>query len=172
MPETPGDSRVIANYASFVKGNYISVAARALFLWDYLITLDCEIRYVWGKRLSAASFLFIVNRYANLLISILELIEQAPFQTKYSCPPVVRSLQSLLIFGMFIFALFATLRVYAIWSRDWRPALPVLLLALVAPVGNMYVDIVGTPVPAPRPSFGCAIRTNIPPHRYTQSETS
>lgn len=57
----------------------------ALFLWDYFATLDREVGYVWGQKLSAASILFISNRYVNLLITILELIEQAPFQTPEVC---------------------------------------------------------------------------------------
>ncbi|RPD65252.1 hypothetical protein L227DRAFT_583266 [Lentinus tigrinus ALCF2SS1-6] len=156
------DAKVISSYASFVQGQYYSVAARALFLWDYFVTLDREIEYVWGQKLSAASVLFISNRYVNLLITILELIEQAPFQT----PEVmVRVLQSLLILASFIVAksVFVTLRVYATWSRDWRPALPILALALLTPAANLYIDIIGTPIPAPRPSVGCAIQTNIDP---------
>ncbi|KAH9896665.1 hypothetical protein C8Q73DRAFT_821813, partial [Cubamyces lactineus] len=151
-----------------VQGNYYSVAARALFIWDYLATFDSEVQYVWGQRLSAASILFIVNRYVNLLITILELVEQAPFQTPEVCLPYVRVLQSLLISATFIVALFASLRVYAIWSRDWRPALLIFVLALVTPVANLYMDITGTPIPAPRPSVGCAIQTNIDPDIYSQ----
>ncbi|TFK90096.1 hypothetical protein K466DRAFT_574426 [Polyporus arcularius HHB13444] len=170
MQESP-NAKVISSYASFVQGQYYSVAARALFLWDYFVTFDREVEYVWGQKLSAASLLFILNRYVNLLITILELIEQAPFQTPAirlsSCPPVVRVLQSLLIFATFIVAVFVTLRVYATWSRDWRPALPILALALLTPAANMYIDIIGTPIPAPRPSVGCAIRTNIDPGRAT-----
>ncbi|KAI0367208.1 hypothetical protein BV20DRAFT_950669 [Pilatotrama ljubarskyi] len=175
MPGGSGNAQVIANYAAFVQGNYFSVAARALFLWDYFVTFDREVQYVWSQKLSAASGLFIVNRYVNLVITILELIEQAPFQTpqpespptRCSCPSVVRVLQSLLIFATFIVALFASLRVYAIWSRDWRPALPILLLALITPAANMYLDIIGNPIPAPHPSSGCAIQTNIDPTIYS-----
>ena len=114
----------------------------ALYLWDYFATIDREVEYVWGQKLSAASVLFISNRYVNLLITILELVEQAPFQTPkvcilvgstciqlvtsflrghcscclqpstpsmsllydHSCPPVIRVLQSLLIFASFIVA--------------------------------------------------------------------
>ncbi|OSD07814.1 hypothetical protein PYCCODRAFT_1430008, partial [Trametes coccinea BRFM310] len=168
MSDESSNAQVVASYAAFVQGNYYSVAARALFIWDYLATLDREIEYVWGQRLSAASILFVVNRYVNLLITVLELVEQAPFQTPKSCPPVVRILQSLLIFSTFIVAAFATLRVYAVWSRNWRPALPVFLLALMTPVANLYMDITGTPIPAPRPSVGCAIQTNIAPNVYSQ----
>lgn len=111
-----------------------------MFLWDYLVTLDMEINYVWGQKLSAASGLFILNRYTNLLITILELIEQAPFETPqvrfsalalcslrqltrilevclsfclpfqeltsalYSCTPVIRVLQSMLVFASLIVA--------------------------------------------------------------------
>ena len=93
-----------------VQGNYYSVAARgessthwshcltshqaraqALFIWDYLATFDSEVQYVWGQRLSAATILFIVNRYVNLLITILELIEQAPFQTPEVRAPSCRT---------------------------------------------------------------------------------
>ncbi|KAL1938795.1 hypothetical protein VTO73DRAFT_11175 [Trametes versicolor] len=81
MLEDSAHAQAIASYANFVRGNYFTVAARALFLWDYLVTLDMEVNYVWGQKLSAASGLFILNRYTNLLITILELIEQAPFET-------------------------------------------------------------------------------------------
>lgn len=40
-----------------------------------------EARFVWGQSLSAATVLFMLNRYVNLLITVLELIEQASFQT-------------------------------------------------------------------------------------------
>lgn len=65
--------------APFVRAQ--CVRNTAVFLWDYLVTLDMEVNYVWGHKLSMASGLFILNRYTNLLITILELIEQAPFET-------------------------------------------------------------------------------------------
>ncbi|KAJ8473889.1 hypothetical protein ONZ51_g7565 [Trametes cubensis] len=179
MSGKSSDAQVIANYAALetTTASLQGARAQALFIWDYLATFDSEVQYVWGQRLSAATILFIVNRYVNLLITILELIEQAPFQTPEvsaittcvpmstgvqtvdgsSCPPVVRVLQSLLISATFIVAVFASLRVYAIWSRDWRPALLIFVLALVTPIANLYMDITGTPIPAPRPSVGLAV---------------
>lgn len=52
-----------------------------LFLWDYLVTLEDEIEYVWGRRVTVATVLFMFNRYVNLLITMLEIMEQASFQT-------------------------------------------------------------------------------------------
>ncbi|KAI0330068.1 hypothetical protein GY45DRAFT_1337037 [Cubamyces sp. BRFM 1775] len=86
----------------------------------------------------------VIANYAALE-TIIASLQEAPFQTPEdadelddsSCPPMVRVLQSLLISATFIVALFASLRVYAIWSRDWRPALPIFILALVTPVANL-----------------------------------
>ncbi|KAI0777478.1 hypothetical protein BD413DRAFT_467412, partial [Trametes elegans] len=163
-----------------VQGNYNSAAARVLFIWDYLVTLDREVEFVWGQRFSAASALFVVNRYVNLLITILELVEQATFQTaevyvsnvESSCVPIVRILQSLLIVTTFIVALFATLRVYATWSRDWRPALPILVLSLVTPAADIYLDVSSRPILAPQPSVGCAISTHVDRDTRSRQVTS
>ncbi|KAI0746558.1 hypothetical protein C8Q80DRAFT_779020 [Daedaleopsis nitida] len=178
MNDSSTDAEVIESYALFAQGQYYTVAARALFLWDYFVTFDREVQYIWGSRMSAASGLFILNRYLNLLISIMDLIVQAPFLTpkRYSsisvtlasadislssCHPLVRLNQSLSLLATLVVALFVTLRVYATWSRDWRPALPVLVLALVTPGVYLYTTIRGEPIPAPRPSVGCAIQRNI-----------
>lgn len=37
---------------------------------------------------------------------------------------------------------FSALRIYGTWNRSWRPALPVLIVALVVPVSNIVCYIV------------------------------
>ena len=43
-----------------------------------------------------------------------------------------------------------------------------VFLAIVALFHMQYLDVIGTPIPAPRPSVGCAIRTNINPGVYSK----
>ena len=38
-----------------------------LVYYDYMITLDREVSLIWGQRFTAASTLFILNRYVALL---------------------------------------------------------------------------------------------------------
>lgn len=45
------------------------------------MTFSDEVNYVWARGITPATVLFIVNRYVNLVIAILELVEQGPFQT-------------------------------------------------------------------------------------------
>ena len=54
-----------------------------LFLWDYLITLGDEVEYFWGRRLTAANALFLLNRYINLVITIMQFFSTAFFQTAH-----------------------------------------------------------------------------------------
>ena len=57
----------------------------ALFIWDYVITLDKEVRYVWGRKPTIATILFMVNRYVNLSATIFQLFTQATFQRLEVC---------------------------------------------------------------------------------------
>lgn len=45
----------------------------ALFLYDYLLTLPREVRYIWHAAPSTASALLVVNRYGTLLYRLLKL---------------------------------------------------------------------------------------------------
>ncbi|KAJ7214361.1 hypothetical protein GGX14DRAFT_696605, partial [Mycena pura] len=54
--------------------------------WDHLITLDCEVRFLWRRRKTTSAYWFFLNRYlgfiSNIPIAIL------PFLT---VPPDVRN---------------------------------------------------------------------------------
>ena len=52
-----------------------------LYLWDFGLTFGDEVQYVWGRKATLATVLFMLNRYLNLMITIFELLEQAPFQS-------------------------------------------------------------------------------------------
>jgi len=62
-----------------------------------------------------------------------------------------------LIVAWLVVSAFAALRVYAIWNQDWRPAIPVLCLALVPVITNLYIEAKTVPTIAPPPSAGCAL---------------
>lgn len=43
------------------------VAAAALFVWDYLVTMGMEIELVWTSRWNAIKILFLIQRYLPFL---------------------------------------------------------------------------------------------------------
>ncbi|TCD68167.1 hypothetical protein EIP91_011445 [Steccherinum ochraceum] len=163
------NAEIIQAYRLYREVNCFNVAARSLFIWDYVITFSKEVRYVWGRKPTIATVLFMVNRYVNLSVTVFQLFSQASSQRaeRYCfistsiCKVVVRFVQAQITVSLLVFALFFSLRIYATWGRDWRPALPILLLALVPPATNLYQYSVSVPVPAPLPSVGSTSFTSI-----------
>ncbi|KAI0088416.1 hypothetical protein BDY19DRAFT_196924 [Irpex rosettiformis] len=158
---------IIASYTAYLRSSYCVLVSRVLFLWDFLITMGYEVEYFWGRKITAASALFLLNRYVSLVITIMQFFSPAFFQTAHVCGPFVRVLQSLLVLSLVIAGAFAAIRVYAIWQRSWSLALPVFMLAMVPPALTIAIDANETPMLAPSPSSGCAIVVAIPPAQYT-----
>ncbi|KAJ3903694.1 hypothetical protein F5879DRAFT_137235 [Lentinula edodes] len=49
---------------------YANMAGSALLLFDYLLTLDDEIEFIWQKSWSIGKGLFIISRYYSLIITV------------------------------------------------------------------------------------------------------
>ncbi|EJF60686.1 hypothetical protein DICSQDRAFT_137227 [Dichomitus squalens LYAD-421 SS1] len=66
----------------------------------------------------------------------------------------------MLLLNYLAFAAFTTLRVYAVWGRDWKPLLLVVPLTLAKPVLQIYEATHYSPVQAGAP-FGCLLGWTI-----------
>ncbi|KAJ4477748.1 hypothetical protein C8J55DRAFT_515419 [Lentinula edodes] len=49
---------------------YANLAGCTLLLYDYLLTLDDEIEFIWRKSWSIGKVLFIISRYYSLIVTI------------------------------------------------------------------------------------------------------
>ena len=47
----------------------------ALLYYDYFLTLPAEIQCIWNRKLTLASILFLINRYATLVVRTLLIIQ-------------------------------------------------------------------------------------------------
>ncbi|KAI0667235.1 hypothetical protein C8Q78DRAFT_982722, partial [Trametes maxima] len=135
-----------------------------LLAYDHLLTFSGEVQFVWGRKFSGATVVFLLNRYVTLFGKILLPISTLwwPHQTdkvrKFECPsctlvltwpgrprscaaPVILT-EIFTVVAYFVVAVFSALRVYAVWNKDWRPFVVVLVIALSIPVTNMVMSIV------------------------------
>lgn len=55
---------------------------KALCCYEHLITFDEEVRCIWRRRISAATILFVVNRYAILALSAASIIGIIPWKSQ------------------------------------------------------------------------------------------
>lgn len=56
-----------------------------MYLYEYLLTLAREVKYIWRRKASAATALFVINRYvvfANRLIRLIQAVSWTGFTEK------------------------------------------------------------------------------------------
>ncbi|KZT02857.1 uncharacterized protein LAESUDRAFT_661092, partial [Laetiporus sulphureus 93-53] len=98
-----------------------------ILLYDYMLTIDQEIRYVWNSRLSVAKVFFYLNRFTMLgfaLMSINEL-EDDIFSAASLCQFYGNASRC------YQCSSFSALRVYATSDRSWTLAALTLTIGLV-----------------------------------------
>ncbi|KAI0780577.1 hypothetical protein BD413DRAFT_463755, partial [Trametes elegans] len=105
----------------------------ALLVYETSITFDREMRHIWQRKASAATWLFLLNRYLVMALYAVGVSSTCSFLQRLS--------EVLDILSYVVWASFSGLRVYALRSRAWHVALLVFLLSL-APV---WVYIVSAP---------------------------
>ncbi|KAN0093155.1 hypothetical protein V8E55_003939 [Tylopilus felleus] len=66
----------------------VTYGSCALLVWDYFLTLDDEMTYIWASRPSIVKYLFIGNRYINLFtqpFSLAQLAGTFPLDSTAAC---------------------------------------------------------------------------------------
>ncbi|KAI0821839.1 hypothetical protein BC628DRAFT_1422262 [Trametes gibbosa] len=147
----------------FTVSNICEIAGVALLAYDHLLTFSGEVQFVWDRKFSGATVIFLLNRYITLFNKILLPISTFwwPNQTDKKCAAPVILTEIFTVIAYFIVALFSALRVYAIWNKDWRPFLLVLIIALSVPATNMYHYVLSIPQAFLYPLYGCAESTAL-----------
>ncbi|KAI0337391.1 hypothetical protein BDW22DRAFT_1349194 [Trametopsis cervina] len=158
------------NIAHFVRRQiavYLEVAASTLFFYDYLLTLPQEIKCVWQRPKHGAAVLFFVNRYVVFFNRLIRLVQTVSWSGETEnnadviCNVVWRVSEGCTIIMYLLVAVFATLRMYAVWGKDMKIGGCILILGLVYPLVNTYfVTTLSLSALAP-PFTGCGQQTTL-----------
>uniref|UniRef100_A0A0W0F6K2 F-box domain-containing protein n=1 Tax=Moniliophthora roreri TaxID=221103 RepID=A0A0W0F6K2_MONRR len=112
------------------RGRSISYASTALFLFDYLLTLCDEIRYMWSKKRALIGVIpFFSSRYTAFVAALLILLPSATstridqVATSKDTPPtttcgMLKRYAGLRLISVFSSEFIITVRTWAIWERD------------------------------------------------------
>ena len=85
-------SRRSSNYVSFATSGAFSIFIInlnthtlfvALFIHEYLVTIDQEMHLVWTSKWRLSAFIFLANRYASLVIAIVYAIPIIDYQVSF-----------------------------------------------------------------------------------------
>ncbi|EJF57615.1 hypothetical protein DICSQDRAFT_68854, partial [Dichomitus squalens LYAD-421 SS1] len=110
--------------------------------YEFLLTLDLEIRLVWHRRLRGATLIFFLNRYITLAKYLFTMLsEHAPTQTvSISCARLWKITNFLVILAYMVWAAFSTMRVFVLsQSKIYLPV--VVLTIFLFPVATETVGL-------------------------------
>jgi len=138
--------------------NYLGTASMALLLYDHLLTLDDEIQYIWRRRLSLITYLFLINRYLTPLGFIVNMLAYlSPLFTPEVCVHFVRYEGAFTTVSVGIAASMMIIRVYAVYGEN-KGILALLALVLSAQVGVQAWLLSGAQaVPHPAGEHNCTM---------------
>ncbi|KAI0765603.1 hypothetical protein BD413DRAFT_573984 [Trametes elegans] len=133
-------------------------------LYDYLLTLEQEVKLFWNRKFTGASALFFFTRYATLIAyNILGCISFAHLFDPV-CAVLTRAQAALTIFEFIPWAAFSALRVFALSGMHWPLAVVVFLLALI-PAGVNFAQFGFGLTGANLLTTGCQAQTNATPEQ-------
>ncbi|KAI0754894.1 hypothetical protein C8Q80DRAFT_1117449 [Daedaleopsis nitida] len=107
--------QVISEQTELMITCYVGIASFTILVWDHLISLEDEIKYIWKKKKGTLIWLFFINRYLTPLSFIVNLIAyfSYAFDTNF-----VRYEGSMTVIGINTTALMMLLRIYAMYDNQ------------------------------------------------------
>ncbi|TDL28069.1 hypothetical protein BD410DRAFT_342236 [Rickenella mellea] len=106
-------------YANYQVSKYITMVSFSILIWDYLITLESEIKLIWPARGSSSKVLFLINRYFAFFEPVLLMLVTITFHEpeRYFCTRGLQVSTLLSAFGFMIAQVILKMRTWAIWER-------------------------------------------------------
>ncbi|KAJ7731228.1 hypothetical protein B0H16DRAFT_1329435 [Mycena metata] len=121
---TPLTAEDIASFQGAENARIILIALFSLTVYEWVITLDEEIRYFWTGSWGMSRILFLVNRYLNPTISILALVckyeylKLTVFSLPLSCKRGIQTLFVISIVALGVVQAMLVVRVWYLFSRS------------------------------------------------------
>jgi len=123
--------------------NYLYFSMFVLSIYDWLISLDYEVKHIWQSEWNISKILFIITRYGTLLDMPMKV---AIFAARYgvvdsdACNILLKATTWLTLLGMSVSELILLLRTIAIYSRSKRVAVPLSIAYVVGVVVGITIN--------------------------------
>ncbi|OCH90808.1 hypothetical protein OBBRIDRAFT_825716 [Obba rivulosa] len=126
-------------HQDFITG-YVSLAGSVLILYDQLLMLPHEVQYIWGRKFTSVTGIFYLNKWISIAWAMMTIGSFWTPTFLRGCLAVY-DLEDVIGLCLFIvWAVFSSVRVYAISGGTWWLAIIVFALSIVPFITNMYSD--------------------------------
>ncbi|KAF8167110.1 hypothetical protein B0H34DRAFT_680288 [Crassisporium funariophilum] len=118
---------------------YFDLAACTMFLWDYVVTIGMEVELVWSSPWTAMKVVYFVQRYMPFFDTLwLTVHLQLGHDLSITqCRRMLSTICYMYCLGIAASELILTLRAWAVWKRDKRLAVILVVTYLLVWVPNL-----------------------------------
>ncbi|KAF9001478.1 hypothetical protein BDQ17DRAFT_1358258 [Cyathus striatus] len=142
----------------------IKVASMAILVFDYFLTVELEIKYIWSSKWSIPNAMFLFTRYLPF-VDFLVLLYRT-FSTGLSiqtCNDAYRVNGVLVLVGIVVAEIILSLRTWAVWGRSKVVGIGLIIFTFAAVIPAIPVIIIfsGTATfvdPPYHPFHGCFLQ--------------
>ncbi|GJE98321.1 hypothetical protein PsYK624_145480 [Phanerochaete sordida] len=152
--------------------NYVSLAALCLVSYEYVVTIDQEVRCVWVRKPSATTFLLVSTRWVMLLNQLANWIPYVPTSAA-SCKAIDAAISTLYFIAILQVALFSSVRIYALWQDTrfaWVYLSFIFVLSCVPIATNIFMLSRTSVVFEGPPISQCILPVNVSDHLSSARE--
>ncbi|KAF8348525.1 hypothetical protein F5887DRAFT_950459 [Amanita rubescens] len=110
---------------------FADTAALSMLVYDYLLTFDLEVNYVWGSRWTFVKLLYLVVRYMPFVTMASVFLLDVPGPTVEDCLSITRAYAIMITFDTGFGEIILTLRTWAICGRRFRMGMGFLFFFLI-----------------------------------------
>lgn len=130
---------LVASLERFQIDSYLDVCAYSLLVYDYFLTLDREVRLVWGAKWNITKILFVLTRYPVFADSAMVLYHNVGHNlSTRMCKSMYNVTGWMFLWGIGIAELILIIRTWAIWGRDARIGLGLFAGFIGLWIANSY----------------------------------
>ncbi|KAF4600583.1 hypothetical protein EYR38_005222 [Pleurotus pulmonarius] len=127
---------LIASLSWNQQSTYLPVAGAGLFIYDYVLTLSDEARYVWTAPWSLGKILFLLTRYPTFIDVALAMYRNLGYSlTSGTCSLLYNISGWTTIIGIAIAEIIMLMRVWAIWNQTRTAGLLLATLIIASMIG-------------------------------------
>ncbi|KAM5545101.1 hypothetical protein V8D89_001212 [Ganoderma adspersum] len=150
--------------AFIMNTSYCVFAAGALLVYDWLLCLHLEVRYIWKwrARVTLSTLVYTCSRYGMLLHNLLVVATVYPMSdVRYGCAADLWTQTVFEILGLVSFSAFSALRAYVLSNRNIF--LTALIIVLVVPPVVIFIVQCFYQAPLNLPSpYNCSADSTLP----------
>ncbi|TCD65713.1 hypothetical protein EIP91_002289 [Steccherinum ochraceum] len=136
------DPLAIASEAATLRVlNYTGVSPAALLVYDYLLTVDSEVAYIWPTQMSVMKVLFFYTRYSCFVDLFLGVsFHLTDGITPQECHRLFLLIGWLNVVGIIVAEVVMVVRTWAIWNKSRRVGIGLAVMSVSTVVAGCLIE--------------------------------